>query len=92
MDKEERQRMKDKVVVAAVQMDVVLYDMKANLQYIERSVKEAKEEQNADLVVFPELANIGYIRERNKEFGCNYIKVSEKVPGEFTDVYKRQTT
>ncbi len=85
MDKEERQRMKDKVVVAAVQMDVVLYDMKANLQYIERSVKEAKEEQNADLVVFPELANIGYIRERNKEFGCNYIKVSEKVPGEFTD-------
>ena len=66
MDKEERRRMKDKVVVAAVQMDVVLYDMKANLQYIERSVKEAKEEQNADLVVFPELANIGYIRERNK--------------------------
>lgn len=36
MDKEERRRMKDKVVVAAVQMDVVLYDMKANLQYIER--------------------------------------------------------
>ena len=42
MDKEERRRMKDKVVLAAVQMDVFLYDIKANLQYIERSVKEEK--------------------------------------------------
>ena len=45
--------MKEKVVVAAVQMDITLFDMAANLNYIENAVKRSKEEQNADLVVFP---------------------------------------
>lgn len=77
--------MKEKVIVAAVQMDVELFDMYKNLQYMEAAIKKAKEEKNVDLVVFPELSNIGYIRERNKEFGCNYVKAAEKIPGEFTD-------
>ena len=77
--------MKDKVMVAAAQIDIALLDMAENLARIEKCVKEAKETKNADLVVFPELASIGYIRERNKEFGCSYIKGAQKVPGEFTE-------
>jgi len=77
--------MKGEVVVAAVQTDIVLLDMAANISIIENAVKKAKKEQNADLVVFPELASIGYIRERNKAFGCSYVKGAEKIPGEFTD-------
>jgi predicted amidohydrolase len=38
-----------------------------------------------DLIVFPELANKGYIRERNKEFGRDYFKKAEKIPGPFTE-------
>ena len=82
---EEKQGMKEKVIVAAVQMDVALFDMAANLSYMEQAVKKAKEEKNADLVVFPELCSIGYIRERNKEFGKNYVMGADKVPGEFTE-------
>ena len=77
--------MKEKVIVAAVQMDIMLLDMAANLSHMEQAVKKAKEEKNADLVVFPELCSIGYIRERNKEFGKNYVKVADKVHGEFTE-------
>jgi predicted amidohydrolase len=85
--------MKEHVVVAAVQMDIDLFDMDANIGHIENSVKKAKEEKNADLVVFPELASIGYIRERNKQFGCSYVKAADKIPGKFTkslcDIAKR---
>ena len=77
--------MKEKVLVAAVQCDIALFDKAANIAMIEQKTREAKEQGNVDLVVFPELANIGYIRERNKEFGCEYIKNADKIPGEFTD-------
>ena len=77
--------MKEKVNVAAVQTDITLFDVGANLAMIEKKVKEAKENGPVDLVVFPELASIGYIRERNKDFGCEYIKNAQKIPGEFTD-------
>lgn len=76
--------MKEKLVVAAVQTDIALFDMAANLDMIEKAVKKAKVEQNADLVVFPELCSIGYIRERNKTFGHDYMMKADKVPGEFT--------
>ena len=77
--------MKEKVMAAAVQMDIALFDEAANLAYMESAIKKAKEEKNADLVVFPELCSIGYIRERNKEFGHKYVMGAEKVPGEFTE-------
>lgn len=77
--------MKEKVSVAVAQIDIALFDRTANIERIEKAVKEAKETSQAELVVFPELASIGYIRERNKEFGCEYIKCAEKIPGEFTD-------
>ena len=85
MKMEDKKPMKEKVVVAAVQMDITLFDMAANLNYIENAVKRSKEEQNADLVVFPELCSIGYIRERDKAFGHDYVMGADKIPGEFTE-------
>lgn len=76
--------MKEKVIVAAVQMDVALLDEAKNLERIAAAVKTAREEHNADLVVFPELANIGYIKGRDKKFGASYMKAASKIPGEFT--------
>jgi predicted amidohydrolase len=77
--------MKDKVTVALVQMDVALMDVEKNLSYIKGAVEKAKKERNPDLIVFPELSSIGYIKPRDKEFGLKYIKASERIPGMFTD-------
>ncbi|MGB8451294.1 MAG: carbon-nitrogen hydrolase family protein [Anaerocolumna sp.] len=76
--------MKEKVVIAAVQMDVSLFDAGKNLAKMENAIKTAKLEQNADLIVFPELASTGYIKGRDKDFGCQYMKCADKIPGEFT--------
>jgi predicted amidohydrolase len=75
--------MKEILNVALVQMPVEWLDYRANLAYIRAAIVRAKKEQNVDLVVFPELCSIGYIRERNKQFGCEYIKCAEKIPGPF---------
>ena len=70
--------MKDKLVVAAVQMSTHWLAPKENLEYMKDAIAKAKTEMQADLVVFPELSNIGYIKERDKEFGKNYIKCAER--------------
>lgn len=77
--------MKDKLVVAAVQMSPKWLAPKENLEYMKDAIAKAKTEMNADLVVFPELSNIGYIKERDKEFGKQYIKCAEKIPGPTTN-------
>ncbi len=76
--------MKEKVVVAAVQMDIALFDADKNLERMKNAIERAKLKQNADLIVFPELANIGYIKGRDKNFGCQYMKCADKIPGKFT--------
>ncbi|MGV9801681.1 carbon-nitrogen hydrolase family protein [Mycobacterium sp. NPDC003449] len=77
--------MKENVVVAAVQTDISLFDSGANLERIGAAVATAKKERGADLVVLPELSNIGYIRGRDKVFGAQYMKCAERIPGAFTD-------
>ena len=77
--------MKDTVVVAAVQMDIALFDASTNLERIRTAVETAKRERDADLVVFPELSNIGYIKRRDKKFGSRYMKCADTIPGEFTE-------
>ena len=76
--------MKQNLTVAAVQMDIELFDVQKNLQRIEAAVSQATRESNPDLIVFPELANIGYIKGRDKQFGAQYIGAAERTPGEFT--------
>lgn len=76
--------MKENLIVAAVQMNTKWMDYKENLSYMKDAITRAKDEQNADLVVFPELSSIGYIRERNRQFGRDYIKSAERIPGHFS--------
>ena len=77
--------MKDQVIVSAVQMPTQWMEVEKNLDYIRHSIAKAKAEENADLVVFPELSNAGYIKERDKVFGKEFAKAADTVPGYFTD-------
>jgi predicted amidohydrolase len=77
--------MKEKVEVAAVQMDIAWLEPEKNLRKMLSFVEKIHSEKAVDLIVFPELANTGYIRERNKEFGRDYFKKAEKIPGPFTE-------
>lgn len=82
--------MKEQLIVAAVQMKTKLLLPEDNLDYMKNAIAKAKKEKNADLVVFPELSNCGYIKERNKIFGRQYWKCAEKIPGLTTDGLKKQ--
>ena len=77
--------MKEKVEVAVVQMDVAWLDPEKNLKKMLGFIEKIMSEKDADLIVFPELANTGYIKERDKEFGKQYLKKAEKIPGPFTE-------
>lgn len=77
--------MKDKVVVSAVQMSTKWLDVEENLSYIKNTIAKTKEENNSDLIVFPELSNCGYIKDRDKVFGRKFTKMADTVPGRFTD-------
>lgn len=76
--------MKSMTTVAVGQIDIELFDEQTNLERIEQVVARARRESDADLVVIPELSNIGYIKERDKHFGENYIDSASKLGGEFT--------
>lgn len=82
--------MKDRVLVSAVQMRTKWLDLKENIDYIKNSIAKAKNEENADLIVFPELSNTGYIKERDKKFGRQFIKFAEKIPGPSTEELGKQ--
>jgi len=77
--------MKDNVIVASVQMNPKWMDAKENIRKMKDAISQARHDQNADIVIFPELNNIGYIKERNKIFGRDYYKHAEKIPGDFTN-------
>jgi predicted amidohydrolase len=48
-------------------------------------IERAVEEKNAQLIVFPELSSAGYIlKERDRDFGREYYKAAEPVPGPLT--------
>jgi len=76
--------MKEKVEVAAVQMNIAWLDPEKNLNNMLQFIEKIQQEKGVDLIVFPELANTGYIKERNKEFGRDYFKKAAKIPGPFT--------
>jgi len=78
---------KKKVEVAAIQMAVEWLNPEKNrermLSYIERVAKE----RAVDLIIFPELANTGYViglEEGDRKFGKELVKKSEKIPGPTT--------
>jgi len=75
--------MKD-VRVALAQIAIEPLDPKKNLDRMLRACEEIGD--TADLVVFPELADVGYVRERNRAFGAQYLQLAEPVPGPVTEV------
>lgn len=77
--------MKDQVTVAAIQMDVAWFDPQANLARMRALVERAADDEApADLVLFPELANSGYVKGKDAAFAREYLKLAEPVPGPFT--------
>ncbi len=77
--------MKEKVEVAAVQMDIAWLDPERNLERMLSFIEKIRGEKEVDLIVFPELANTGYVKQRDREFGKEYLKKAEKIPGPFTE-------
>lgn len=82
--------MKEIVKAVAAQIEVKGLDSKANLAKVINFIERIVQEYNAELIVYPELTNSGYVigRERDNfcEFSVNYLNNAEKIPGEYTNI------
>ncbi len=77
--------MKEQVIVSGVQMSTKWLNVEENLNFIKNSIGNIRQEHNSDLIVFPELSNCGYIKERDKVFGRKFTKMADTIPGRFTE-------
>lgn len=77
--------MKETVNVALVQMNVAWLDPDRNIKRMLEFIDTITAEGPVDLIVFPELANVGYIKARDREFGKRYLKAAEPIPGPTTE-------
>ncbi|MFC1969489.1 carbon-nitrogen hydrolase family protein [Chloroflexota bacterium] len=81
--------MKEMVRAAAVQMEVKSLSVEANIVNMRDMLDKIAAGGEVDLVVFPELASIGYIKGREEkgflDFAKAYLKASQSIPGPFTD-------
>lgn len=82
--------MKNQVIASAVQMSTKWLDVEGNVRYIKDVIEKIKSEEKTDLIVFPELSNTGYIKERDKVFGRKLVKIVDKIPGQVTDNLGKQ--
>jgi predicted amidohydrolase len=76
---------KETVSVAAVQMDIAWLDPEKNVEKMLMFIGEVMSENPVDLVVFPELANTGYVKGLDPSFGSAYLRKAETIPGPTTD-------
>lgn len=63
------------ITVAVVQTHPVLGDLEANLYHMAQMIEKICQEEDTDLIVFPELATTGV------ENGVNFNRLAERVPG-----------
>ncbi len=77
-------QMRETVTVALAQIDVRLLEPEHNVRKMVRVASEAATDHGADLVLLPELANTGYITDRDREFGEAYMRLAEPIPGPTT--------
>lgn len=77
--------MKETVEVALVQMSTEWLQPEKNLEKIRRCIAQAAAEKPVDLIVFPELANTGYVKGRDADFNERFLTAADKIPGCFTD-------
>ena len=80
--------MRDVVRASAVQFAPEWLQPKRNAERMAHLVEQEAREHGADLVVFPELSNVGYIHGDSagldEEFAKKYVSVAETVPGPTT--------
>jgi len=77
--------MREKVEIAAVQMNIAWLNPEKNLENMLNFLNKIHMEKAVDLVIFPELSNTGYVKGRDKKFGKEYIRKAEKISGPFID-------
>lgn len=75
--------MRDEVRVAVAQIDIAWFDPAANLRKAREFMQRAADEGWVDIILFPELANSGYVTGRQGDFGREYLKLAEKLDGPF---------
>lgn len=72
--------MNPNVNVAMCQIEVESLNREKNLKTIEAAFHDACQGNRPDLVIFPELSNLGYVFQRDRDFGSKYLKAAEPVP------------
>ncbi|WP_051792898.1 carbon-nitrogen hydrolase family protein [Amycolatopsis jejuensis] len=78
--------MRDEVRASLVQFSSVPLEPAKNAKRMADFVRRERDEYGADLVVFPELANTGYVQSpRDDEYAEQLYTASEPVPGPTTD-------
>jgi predicted amidohydrolase len=75
--------MKESVRVAVVQMNVRWGEPSANLACMRRAMEQISDRGGADLVVFPELANSGYLWGIDRKARSAYFQLAEPISGPF---------
>ena len=78
--------MKDTVVATAVQFDPAWLEPGKNAARMVEFIDRAAREDGAELVVFPELSNLGYITGRDKVFSQRYMALAETLEEETANV------
>lgn len=68
-----------------MQMDIAWLDPQRNIEHMEALIDQATSKAVVDLVVFPELANTGYIKPLDPSFGSSFLQQAETIPGPTTD-------
>ncbi len=78
--------MKNRVKVAVGQVEIVPLDIKRNVLTMQECVEKIFDKNKVDLVVFPELANTGYIKPVDTNYGREFLKCAESIPGYTTNM------
>jgi predicted amidohydrolase len=71
------------VRTAVAQLDIQLFDVSANTRTANQAVMDAAD-AHCQLVVLPELANVGYITTWGAEFARDYYRCAETIPGAYS--------
>ena len=95
--------MKERVKVSVVQFACEWLQRDKNIDRMRAFVEIEAKEHAAELIVFPELSNIGYITPvmigepvdykgmTNTEFASQYIRAAEPIPGPTTEALSELT-
>lgn len=73
--------MNEKVIASVVQFEPAWLEPDLNARRMADFVEQAAREHGAQLVVFPELSNLGYVTGRDKVFSQRYMAMAETLDG-----------